>query len=387
MRANELGSVITVFAAAVCGTSNNPPADTTTTAVPGALSDIGYMSTPRATHTATTLRDGRVLIVGGLDAAAASAELFDARTRSFATTGSPHTARAGHSATMLADGRVLITGGYNGEYLATTEIYDPAGGMFEPGPVMHEPRSGHVAIPLRDGRVLFAGGVSTGWTFIASAELYDPGTNRFIATGAMAVPRESHVGVLLPDGSVLIVGGHVGRRANIQIHASAERYDPERGVFVPSASMARRRHKHAGIALPDGRVLIAGGADERDGKGVYGDAEVYDPATNRFAASGTMQRPRYKHDGSLVLLRDGTILLAGGADAVEVFDPSDNTFHLSTTSSPLAGSFSAVAALSDGSVLITGGYGNGTGARASAWLYTPAGLGTKPGAGTASPRE
>jgi hypothetical protein len=333
------------------------------------LRAVSAMTVARAAHTATPLADGRVILVGGLEHAGASAELFDPRTRTFSRAASLGTARAGHTATPLADGRVLIAGGYNGDYLASTEVYDPKRGTFEPGPTMVQPRSGHIAVALRDGRVLFVGGVSTGWTFLATAELYDPATNRFSATGSMSLPRESHVGVLLPDGSVLVAGGHSGRRENIQLYANAERYDPARGVFVATGSMTKRRHKHAGIALPDGRVLITGGADERDDRGQYRDVETYDPASGRFTRLGEMRRSRYKHDGSMVLLRDGTVLLAGGAADAEVFDHTRNAFSVVPSDGAMPGSFSAVALLADGSVLITGGYGNGMNVRASAWVY------------------
>lgn len=46
--------------------------------------------------------------------------------------GLPHltSARYEHTATLLSGGKVLITGGYNGAYLDTVEIYDPATGSF-----------------------------------------------------------------------------------------------------------------------------------------------------------------------------------------------------------------------------------------------------------------
>jgi hypothetical protein len=340
-------------------------------AAPGSLAAIAPMTVARAAHTATTLRDGRVLIAGGLDAAGRIAELFDPTSRTFARTGSLAVARSGHTATLLADGRVLIAGGYNGQYLNGTEIFDPTRGQFTPGPKMTSPRSGHLAVPLRDGRLLFVGGVSTGWTFLSSAELFDPRANRFESTGAMSVPRESHTAVRLPNGEVLVAGGHRGRRVNITLYASAEVYDPATAAFRATGSMARRRHKHAAVALADGRVLVTGGADERDDRGQYRDAEIYDPASGRFTAVGTMLRGRYKHDGSMVVLRDGTVLLAGGAAAPETFDPRDKTFRAVEASSPMAPSFTAVAPLASGAVLITGGYGNGGAARTDAWLYTP----------------
>jgi phosphatidylserine/phosphatidylglycerophosphate/cardiolipin synthase-like enzyme len=352
-------------------TGSRAPSEAPASGEQGSIVAIAAMSQPRFAHTATTLSDGRVLIVGGLEQATTSAELFDPATRTFSPTGSLRVARISHSATLLSDGRVLIAGGYNGGYVASTELYEPTRGVFVPGPDMTQPRMGHLAITLRDGRTLFVGGQSAGTTFLASAELYDPATNRFVATGSMSVPRESHVGALLPDGSVLVAGGHSGRRPNVQIYASAERYDPTRGVFVPAGSMTRRRHKHSGLALADGRVLVTGGADERDDQGEYRDAERYDPASDRFSTVGQMRRDRYKHQDAMVRLRDGRVLIAGGAGEAEVFDPALSTFSLVRATTSLAGSFSAVAELRDGSVLITGGYGNGTNARASAWLYLP----------------
>jgi hypothetical protein len=55
----------------------------------------------------------------------------------------------------------------------------------------------------------------------------------------------------------------------------------------------------------------------------------------------------------------------------EVFNPGGNVFELVPGTTTLPGSFAAAVALASGAVLITGGYGNGSGPRASAWLYTP----------------
>ena len=115
--------VAPLLAAFAC--SAGPPSAPTAPA-PGVIIGVLPMSAARAAHTATLLRDGRVLIVGGLGAGAGSAELFDPATRTFSRTGSPLVPRASHTATLLADGRVLVAGGYNGSFLASTEIYDPA---------------------------------------------------------------------------------------------------------------------------------------------------------------------------------------------------------------------------------------------------------------------
>jgi hypothetical protein len=180
-------------------------------------------------------------------------------------------------------------------------------------------RAGHVAVLLLDGRVFVIGGVGTGWTFLSSAEIYDPRPGRFTATGGMSVPRESH----------------------------------------------------PAVRLRDGRVLITGGADERDNEGIYAGAEVYDPRTGTFNAIDRMRAGRYKHRGTSVLLPNGTVLLAGGATQVEVFDPASGRFTIVGGDARMAGQFSASAALSGGRVLITGGYGQGSGPRPGAWIYEP----------------
>jgi hypothetical protein len=362
--------VIATGLIALACTASDPSMPATTAA--GTIVGVNEMSVARAAHTATLLRDGRVLLVGGLDAAGGTAELFDPTTRTFARTGPLLAPRAAHTATLLPDGRVLIAGGYNGSYLASTEIYDPAQGTFSAGPFMTAPRIDHLAITLRDGRTLVIGGQGSESSFLATAEIYDPASSRFTSTGSMAVPRASHVAALLPDGSVIVVGGHSGRHQNIELYASAERYDPVRGLFSAAGTMTRRRHKHSGVVLSDGELLITGGADERDDLGQYRDAEAYDPASGRFRNAGEMQESRYKHAGAMTLLRDGTVLIAGGAADAELFDPGSGSFTLVPTSPKLAGSFSTVTPLLDGNVLIAGGYGNGTAARANAWMFVPA---------------
>jgi hypothetical protein len=332
---------------------------------------VGSMTVARAVHTATRLADGRVLIVGGLDGAGGTAELFDPTTSRFAVTGGLNVPRAGHTATLLPNGQVLIAGGYNGSYLSSTELYDPATGRFSPGPSMTEARIDHLVVPLRDGRLLIVGGQGGDNSFLETAELFDPATSRFTATGSMSVPRASHVAAPLPDGRVLVVGGHAGRRADIRLYDSAEIYDPETGTFSSGGTMSRPRHKHSSVVLADGRILITGGSDERDDRGQYRDTEIYDAASARFVASGQMRETRYKHAGAMTLLPDGSVLIAGGAAHAELFDPRLSSFTLIPTSPTLAGSFSTVTPLGDGTVLVTGGYGSGTAARSNAWRYTP----------------
>jgi hypothetical protein len=305
--------------------------------------------------------------------AAYGAELFDPATERFTLLPRMQSLRHSHTATLLASGKVLIVGGYGdgNRVLTHAELYDPATNSFTPTGQLQSPRAGHVAIALLDGTVLIAGGLGPDWTFLSTAERFDPATGKFSRTGTMTVPRESHTAVRLDDGRVLIAGGHVGRRENITIYNTAELYDPGRGTLAPAGTMQVRRHKHDAVRLFDGRVLISGGADERDSRGVYRSTEIFDPASGAFSAGPALARPRYKHNGSSLVLPTGLVLLAGGAPDAELYDPRRGTFAVVPGADQLTGQFSAVALLHAGGVLITGGYGSDRGPQPSAWLYRP----------------
>lgn len=339
----------------------------------GALAAVADMRSRRAAHTATRLRDGRVLIAGGFianESRLASTEIFDPATKAFAPAANMSKARASHTATLLPNGKVLIAGGFDGDYLNTAEIFDPETNRFTSAGRLVTGRSDHVATLLNDGKVLLAGGVGPGWTFLSSAEIYDPRTNKFTATGSMITERESHTATLLKDGRVLITGGHKGRRANIVIYSSVEIFDPKSGRFSAQGNLTVKRHKHDAVLLNDGRVLVVGGSDERDGAGAYRNAEIFDPAKAVFAAIGTeMNSPRYKLQGTTILLLNGKVLIAGGASSAEIFDPQTNSFERAAGDMGAKKLFATATLLKDGQVLIAGGYTDGPVVSSNAWLY------------------
>jgi hypothetical protein len=131
-----------------------------------------------------------------------SAEAQSAGT--FSATGPMIAARDAHTATALKNGKVLIAGGgqFAGDStpLASAEIYDPSIGTFSPTGSMTEARKYHTATLLSNGMVLVTGGFNLGGGFLASAELYDPATGNFTATGTMTTGHAFHTATLLGDG-------------------------------------------------------------------------------------------------------------------------------------------------------------------------------------------
>lgn len=357
-----------------CGGKNeaSPMVDTPAAATGyGAIMPVKSMNAARAAHTATLLEDGSVLICGGFaGSAVASAEIYAPLSKTFRQMGAMSVPRSGHTATLLPDGRVLIAGGYNGYYLQSTEIFDPTTQTFSAGPEMTAARSEHTATTLSNGKILLAGGVGTDWTFLQSAEVYDPDSATFSPTGFLTAPRESHTATLLQDGTVLITGGHKDRRENIKIYSTAEIYDPATGKFRLTGEMATRRHKHDALLLADGRVLINGGSDERDGDGAYTSTEIYNPETSVFGTAPPMSLSRYKHNRTSVLLANNDILIAGGTNSAEIFDHKAGTFSIVRGNMSTKRLFSCATRLANGQVLITGGYDENGKTGKEAWIFT-----------------
>jgi WD40 repeat protein len=221
-------------------------------------------------------------------------------------------------------------------------------------------RAAHTATLLANGKVLITGGFNN-TDNLATAELYDPTAGSFTATGTMTTARSSHTATLLAqgpaasNGKVLITGGSNGGFPL----ATAELFDPVTGTFTASGAMSELRLEHTATLLANGKVLLACGTADNV-------AELFDPSTGTFTpTTGGMLTPG-RWGCTATLLNDGTVLITGGRDdenvfsggpinTAEQFDPSTGTFTATGPMTQFRYGHTATL-LNNGKVLLAGGF-------------------------------
>lgn len=374
----------------------------------GALPEEGGLLSVEGQYpgSVVTLADGRVLELPG---GPRDAELYDPATGTW--TLGPHRLQEGEgkwTLVALAEGGALLLGatpcdtqslGGERQCLPTTTAYrwSPGDVEWSPAAPMREARVRPVAVLLPDGRVLVAGGFGDecpeseannerySCKPLASAEIYDPSSNEWTPTAPMPEARGGAVGTLLSGGTVLVVGGDGSH--------DAIRYDPSSESWAAAGQTSTSRTGALLFTLPDERALTLG---SRPYTGFYGSppireyemaqrkdeeeptcnsgasSEIFATATNAWMPSLTA--PVGEGEGCPLLqgvpLAGGQILLRSDAEPTYyVLDAEQRCW--STTPPPLeAHSGGEIVALSDGRVLVFGGYGNGHWS-STAEIYTP----------------
>ena len=349
----------------------------------GAWAATGDLAKPGASYEAITLlADGTVLATGTVGSRAdPSAALYDPDTRSWTTTGSTLGRHEGAPTTQLLDGTVLMAGGGTdaAELYVPAGVSPPAGLPAAPQPTgrqlagaliatgsMGTPREGHTAVRLLDGRVLVAGGSNEGESDMTSAELFDPESGTWSPTGNMLKAYGGFAATLLHDGRVL-VGDKDDDPSGNDPKIGAEVYDPDSGTWTATGRMVFRKECClTPTLLGDGRVLVTG----REGN------QLFDPDSGTWTATGKMIT-RGLGGGEAVLLPDGKVLMPGGTiyprmfESAELYDPVTGSWTaIADMNAPHDGP--TVTLLRDGTVLVAGRSPSAAFPPISAELYDPA---------------
>lgn len=300
--------------------------------------------------------------------------------------------RAGHTATELKNGRVFIAGGFNfkagspeKQALSETEIYNPATGALEAAKDMSITASGkpsplpvayHTATRLLSGQVLLWGGevylngVNNTVSPRAQILVYDGDVDDFGAfpsrTNPLSISRSHHSAALDQNGKVLIVGGTT-RVTSLVPAGEVEWFDPDAqsnqykvvdGVNLPRLDAAVSAVKQGEF------IAVAGGSD---GTSTKTDVVFFKFNGSTFAQQSLANPPHLADPGrraaGVATVRDGAdMILLGGHSDPTLVSPVASSEVVSSQSASVApgpavgarGDICAVTML-DGAVMAIGG--------------------------------
>jgi hypothetical protein len=273
-------------------------------------------------------------------------------------TGTMTTGRQAQVQLRLSTGAVIAIGGYDatGNILASAEIYNPATRAWAPTGGMATARESFAGAVLANGKIIVAGGAGMGGVLLGSAELYDPAAGTWSSAGGLSVARYGLTATLLKNGKVLFAGGCDSAGCATQSGAG-DIYDPATNSWSASGSLNVPRAFHSIVALRTGQVLAIGGYAA---SGASASTELFNPAANAWAVGPATLGIHYQ--GTATLLPDGKVLAAGGVqtkyplNGAELYDPAANAW--AATGGMASGRYAHTAALlPDGTVVVAGGVG------------------------------
>jgi Galactose oxidase, central domain len=192
----------------------------------------------------------------------------------------------------------------------------PLNGFCPTGPP-RRPRDAPLAARAGSDRVLLAGGFAAGGEPVHEVELYDPSTGQFSGLGQPLYGSDLATGLAgasmtaMPDGRVVVAGGGA---------TAFQVYDPaagESGEFGPPQFLREARAHHAAVALDPDRLLLAGGCAQLDGAACsagtgLSTSVILTVSTGELADGPGLARIRLA--GGALREADGRVLLVGGVD-------------------------------------------------------------------------
>ena len=263
----------------------------------------------------------------------------------------------------LADGRLMVIGGVKWHHSGSevgvkqTDFFDPATETWSPGPEMSYARWYPDVMEYSDGTILAIGGQRDDAHLIAQVERYDPVANAF-TTLSQSVNKVVGVysrTVLLPNGKVFMAGQNQD--------TDLLDLDTSKWKLVGNFNYGERLNGLA-VLLPGLNKVMAMGGGGAEGSNATATAEIIDFSvpTPSWQYTTSMHFPRA--NANAVLLPDGTVLVVGGArqdsykrpvNAAEVFNPLDQTWTVLASSQAPKAHHSTALLLPDGRVWSAGG--------------------------------
>jgi len=277
-------------------------------------------------------------------------------------------------------GEALVAGGFAApgtEMNNTAEIYNFATGTWSSAGTMNDPRALAAGVLLNTTTVLVAGGATpNGAKALSSAELYHITSNTWTLTGSMQTARGEEGMIRLPNGTVLVAGGYNSSGSL----ATAEIYNPRTGTWTSTGSLnvARAAPVLMPVTINGQREVLAIGGNDIASNMALASCELYNPATGQWKLTGSMSSPRVFFIAAR--LGNGQILVAGGTtsfgsngqdlSSAEEYNPATGKWT-TIASMSVARIAAASATISQGRILVAGGYNSTNGILTSSEYFDP----------------
>ena len=183
------------------------------------------MSIGRASHTATRLSNGKILVAGGVvyppysNYIAKSCEIYDPDLQTWTPVASMNIQRHGHVATLLPNGKVLVVGGRASGSFPTffydaaesAEVYNPGSNTWTLTPVRSPlKRAGPNLVTLGDGYPYLVGGGDYGFGSYTDVEMYNWFNNTWVPKSPMSFSFSNMIAAPLSQCAMIVWGGDIG---------------------------------------------------------------------------------------------------------------------------------------------------------------------------------
>ena len=391
--------------------------------------ECSRMKMPRAAHTATLLKNGKVFVAGGFNyaqggqtrLALSESEFYNPATGAFETakdmavaSGQQKLPKAFHTATALQNGQVLLWGGesYSGGALNTASpaaiilLFDPDVNEFIGVPPRKAPeptaiaRTKHKAMMDKNGKVLIVGGETrvAGLVPVDQVEWFDPATLEYKVVSGVTLPRKEPAIAAVKAGElVAIAGGTDGTAmANEVVYFKWDTsggFKREMLAIPPRLAMPGRRGAAAGTLRDGLDLVVLGGYSDPDPSKVtpISSSEIVGTSTTMVTPGPSVLSSGIGGRGDIcsVQLADGSVMAIGGLTVDVAGAPGRSDGSTLIVKSTAAGSAQGLdgpalavprylhtcTALSDGSVLVLGGLNEQITSHdilQDAWIYQPA---------------
>jgi hypothetical protein len=363
------------------------------------------MTTARASHTATVMNDGRVLVVGGTDGQGLlpTSEVFDPVASSWTDTtqlaanpndgvmldptGQFATVRQDHTANNLGTGLVLIAGGFGaerldaqgqpvGEMLKTCYLFNPQSNSYQAAADLTENRGWHVSALLANGDVIVMAGLDQNFSLtLTNAEVFDGMNGTWSQISPGTASHHTLGNAITSVNQTLVVGG-VNLSAGSQglsiagfASPAVEIFNQQSGSFQGGPTNVGERMEMGAQSMSVGNAFFAGGRGldaSQQNLIVVDTTEVYDPTAQAFNTGPTLGVARAAPEVAEI----GTtsdMLITGGIDGsgvptavCEVYGVLNNVILGTVNMSTERVDHTAVT-LQNGQILVAGGNdANGT---------------------------